>query len=173
MAPGDPTWGSSKAKVVLADGIKSGQVKDHWQVKELLEWNREMFEPFARNKRLASNLRANWLRLKKGMEKQIAVADKDKERLVRFDERVGKATHDHKGNKLWSKEARAQMKVDMMSPLKRNWTCDKLKDSNWVYQDYSRVLIRRKMEQEKFQAKSTAYWNAKKEKKLNKLKVYK
>ena len=173
MAPGDPSWKKSKAKDVLYEGLKSGEVKDHWTVKELVEWNGEMFGPFAKNQRLATNLRSNWLRLKKTVDTRQVAAAADKLRVQAFKEIVGVKTHDTKGNLLWTQEARKQMKIDMADESKKKMDPDDLKKTNNAYALYDRRMIRRKMEQETFQHKATNYWNEKKREKEKKKKNYK
>ena len=173
MAPCDPSWTKSKAKEVLYEGLKSGEVKDHWKVKELVAWNGEMFGPFAKNKRLATNLLSNWLRLKKTVDALQSTATADKLRVQSFKNIMGVKTHDTKGNLLWTQAARKQMKLDMADENKKKMHPDTLKATSNVYALYDRRMIRRKMEQEIFQHKSTNYWNEKKQEIEKNKKIYK
>ena len=131
-----------------------------------------MFGPFAANTRLQTNVRSNWLRLKKTVDVRQASATDDKARVQAFKQIVGVKTHDTKGNLLWTQEARKQMKLDMADESKKKMDPDGLKASNNVYALYDRRMIRRKMEQEIFQHKATNYWNEKKQEKEKKKKIY-
>ena len=78
-----------------------------------------------------------------------------------------------KGNLLWTQAARKQMKLDMADENKKKMHPDTLKATSNVYALYDRRMIRRKMEQEIFQHKSTNYWNEKKQEIEKNKKIYK
>lgn len=173
MAPGDPSWRGSQAKDALCKGLKSNIVKDDWTVDDLLKWNPDLFLPFARNDRLKSNLRANWLRLSKQVDRRKEAATKDKARVVAFKELVGVPTHDHKGKLLWSDDARKQMREDMNNATKKDMKPATLQTTSYVYKHYDAATIRRQREQEIFQRKSNKYWDGKEAERVKRLKKHK